>query len=189
MASNTLLINIADLSVFTDIGTGHNTATLRNAVLKAQNFQLRDIIGKPLLDRYCADEAANITRTGSYLTLEDDYIVPFLTQAAYYHVLQTTFTKPRAGGISRRVSSPSDAAISQADFNAKVDLVQSDIDYYSKKMAEYIRENRNDFTELSTNADLASDNPNLNPGSTVSPLFKSDESILRKRRNNINPFR
>ena len=184
MARNTLLINVADLRVFTDIGNNYNATSLSNSVLKAQDLELRDIVGKRLLDTYTNGVVNSVTHTGFYLTLLNDYINPYLIQASYFYLLQTIYITPRSNGLSKRTSSTSRTSLTQAEFNTKQTIIRSEMDFYGNKIKEYLLENRSEFSELSASTEVSSDAPDLENNNSASPLFTRED-----RRAQINPFR
>ena len=165
-----LLINTADLRAFTDIGPNYNERDLKNSVLKAQERELQNIIGKNLLTRFNNDIAdSNIIPT-AYNTLLDDYIKPFLIQVAYINILETIYLTPKSNGLGQRTSSPNFAAVSTTVYNQKRDQSQQDADHFGNKLVEYLQNNFNDFTELSETA-LPSDEPMLNRQVSGNPLM------------------
>ena len=154
-----LLINVADLRAFTDIGPNYNTRNLVNAVLKAQERDLRDILGKNLLNRFMNDIANGDILPTAYNNLLDEYIKPYLIQVSYGNVLETIYLTPTGSGLGQRSASPSFAPASREVYYSKQETVKQEVDHYGNKLVEYLQYNYSTFTELNT-AELASDNPN-----------------------------
>ena len=173
--ARSLLINEADLTAFTDIGVGYNSNDLKNAVLKAQDRPLQDIIGKALLKRFEGDIASSTALPADYTTLLNDYISPFLIQASYLEVLEQIYLKPRSNGLGQRNSSPDFTTVSREAFGIKKSAVKSDMDYYGDKLVEYLESNSNNFSELYDN-DLTSDNANLDNQRSNNPFIFSKRS-------------
>lgn len=168
-----LLISSAKLRAFTDIGTNYNTTDLSNAVEKAQKLELEPIIGKNLYDRLTGSINADGTTTWNTneTTLVDEYIEPYLIQAAYLNILESIYLKPRSTGLGTRSGSAGFTPASRELYNQKRLSIQSEMDFYGNKLVEYLDNNRNTFPQLQANTDLVSDRPDLDTQTNASPLI------------------
>ena len=164
-----LLINVADLDAFTNIGVNYDDKDLRNAVLKAQEQNLQGIIGKNLLQRFETDIAdSNIIPT-DYSNLLRDYIAPYLIQASYLNVLDNKYVSIKSNGLGQRNSSPNYTTLSPEIYHEKQRMIEQDLDFHGNKLAEYLNNNYNLFAELSETA-LPSDRASLTRQFNGSPL-------------------
>ncbi len=175
MATNTLIINTADLRSFTDIGNNYNTRDLANAVLKAQDIELERKIGKALFDRIAGDIASSTAFTGVYLTLVNDYIKPYLIQESYLNILETQYLTPSSRGIGQRSAAPGFTPATREIYHEKRRSIKEDIDFRANRLIEFLDYNRSSFPELSESVDLPSEQPNLDPQFTRSPLIINRE--------------
>ncbi len=167
----TLLINEADISAFTDIGVGYNSTDLSNAIVKAQERELRPILGKKLYDVFIAAIDNGNALADNYQTLLDDYIFKFLIHASYANVLESIFLKPRSNGLGQPVASSGFTPASQQLYNTKRDSVQSDMDHYGNKLVEYLNKNTDLFAEITASTDLDSDEADLSRQRNRSPFI------------------
>ena len=165
-----LLINVADLRAFTDIGPNYNERDLTNSVLDAQERELQDVLGKNLLKRFDNDIADGTTLPTAYTLLLDDYIKPFLIKLSYINVLETIYLTPKSNGLGQRVSSPGFAAVTNTVYHQKRDTQQQDADHFGNKLVEYLQNNYSLFAELSESA-LPSDTPKLDRQISGNPLM------------------
>ena len=167
-----LLINTADLRGFSDIGTGYDGNDLANAVLKAQEKELRPIIGKLLYDHYADNLQAQIVETGDYLILIDEYIKPFLTQASLRELVKSSQFKLKSNGLGRRNSSPDFTSATDSQYGQKIAYIEEEMDFYGNKLVEYLKDaGGQTFEELNLSVDLNSDQPNLVRQFNRSPLI------------------
>ena len=190
MNNRVLLINTADLRAFTDIGVNYNAQDLSNAVLKAQERDLSDIIGKNLLEHYQEEIAASRSLTGHYLTLLDDYIKPYLIHASYAYVLDTLYLRPRSNGLSQRTPSPGYTPASRQLYHEKRNYTESDIKFHGDRIVEYLQQNFSEFSELRATTEIPSDAPELDKQTNGNILLidKSSRKYKRNRNRNINRY-
>ena len=166
-----LLINTADLRGFSDIGVGYDGNLLANAVLKAQEKELRPILGRHLYEHFTDNVSSSTAETGDYLILLDEYIQQFLIQASLRELVKENQFKLRSNGLSRRNTSPSSTSATDGQYAQKIDYIEEEMDFYGNKLVEYLTEAGSaTFPELSMATDLKSDDPDLSKQYNRSPL-------------------
>ena len=170
--AKTLFINTADLRGFSDIGVGYDEQVLANSVLKAQEKELRPIIGKHLYDKFNDDIEGSIAFTGAYATLNTEYLKPFLIQASLRELVKSQQFRLKSNGLGRRNSSPNFTSATDSQYGQKIDYIEEEMDFYGNKLVEYLKDaGVSVFPELNMTVDLSSEFPNLEKQNNRSPLI------------------
>lgn len=151
--TDTLIISEAQLREFVDMNTNVDSALLKNAVRVAQDIALQRLTGTKLYDAIMDQIDAN-TLTGSYKTLVDKYIQPFLLYAAYYEALESIYMRPRNNGLLIPTGGENSTNVDFNVYNAKRTSVNNKMQFYAEKLVNYLIENQGTFPELNDNNKL-----------------------------------
>ena len=151
----------------TDLPVSYSATNVRNSILDAQQYELYDIIGKNLYERFNQDIDDDTYGTESYKTsfpkyfeLMDEYITPYVMWTAYIRILNISGVRPTGlGGGRRTVDSFTPATLAEAQI--KKDGAVAKALYAESKLREYLNKFSNDFEEWTETTDLLSDKPNL----------------------------
>lgn len=93
----------------TDIPDNVEATLTNSAIQKAQDFQIKDFLGKELFDKLDL-EIYNETITGDYLTLLRDYVCPVVAKWAGYNLMVKLAFRFTNKGINQKYSEWSDKA-------------------------------------------------------------------------------
>ena len=158
-----LLISPTLLRSRTDLGVNYNDDDLQNAVLEAQDIDLRGDIGKPLYEAVKSHVQASLAETptaipADYLELLDDYISPYLKYKSYFLLLESLYTSARSNGLRRRGG---DAALSRDGYYEKRNSIAKRFSHYQERLKDFVNYNRSKFAEYAEglSEDLSSDRP------------------------------
>jgi hypothetical protein len=153
-----LLTNTARLKKHTPIQDNVDDNLLNPYIFKAQETHIHQILGTDLYNKVLSDVKAG-TITGNYKILLDDYIIPCLTEWAFYEVMPFIQLKITNKTIGR----------GNAEFFAEGDLndlkylrnsVRDLGEFYGTRMIGYLKQNSHLFKEYTTNSGLDKIVPN-----------------------------
>lgn len=182
MADN-LLISPDKVLNFTQLGPNFPEDDIRNAILYAQRTIIHNRIGRNLYDRLQSDITNNPTPlvagsafTGSYETLVDDYIQDLLLNLSFYELQAISFARPSSRGFVQPNSSPESTTASESIYRQKRKITEEKINFFDKRLIDYLIANMSSFAELSAAVTIESDRPNLVTSNSINPIHLSKKS-------------
>lgn len=140
-----LLIDDATLKERSALDINVQGQYIRVAVETAQEIELQTILGTNLLDALCDKYAAN-QLAGAYLTLYNDYVVPFMVNQSVSNILLPLSYKVRNEGV---VSTGSEQSTQQSlqDVQRLETYYKNRADFYADRMTAWLTANNNDIPE------------------------------------------
>jgi hypothetical protein len=156
--TDTFIISEEKLREFTDINDNLDSKLIKNGVREAQDIYLQRLTGTALYEYILAQIDAN-TLSGSYKTLVDDFIQPFLIYAAYWELLDAVYTRPRNNGLLQPTGGENSEKADGTWYNRKRQMVENKKEYYAERLTNYLIQNQGDFPELNDNGPFWMQNP------------------------------
>ena len=160
----------------TDLKVRYSETNVRNSILECQQFDLYDILGKNLYERFDGDINDDSYGTPTYQVdfpkyyeLMEDYITPYITWGSYIRILKLNDGSPTGNGLGKRESGLTASSANQ--YARKVEQAEDKARYFEKKLIQFLDRNYSSFDELSEATDLLSDHPKLNQSQIGSLAF------------------
>lgn len=129
----------------TVINDNVDAKVLRSAIQKAQDKFIQPALGSTLFRKIKAD-VADETIAGIYKDLLDDHIAPCLTHWAFYEGFYPMQYKVMNKSIAQR-DSESATALTQGDLQTFRQSIRDDAQWYTQRMIQFLKENRETFPE------------------------------------------
>jgi len=161
--TDTLIISETKLRSFSDLNNNVDSKLLTTAIQVAQDIYLQRLISTALYNRIMND-IDNNTLAGDYLTLVDDFIVPFLIYSAYWESLEYVFMRPRNNGLLTPTGGENSVNVDQSLFDKKRQLASNKSQFYGNKLTQYLIQNQAQFPELNNNAEFWKQYPDYQTG-------------------------
>lgn len=131
-----LLLRSNELTKYSPLGGNVDPDVYKPCVLDAQRTRLEELLGDTLYQKIC-DEFEADTLAGDYLTLYDNYIVPFLIHQSAVEYLRIGAYKINANGIFK--TAPDNAnAVETSDINGLVKNQSNKADMYANRMVQWL---------------------------------------------------
>lgn len=140
-----LLIDDTTLKENSAIDVNVQAQYIHVAITKAQEIELQTLIGTYLLDTLCTKKD-NDELADEYLTLYDEYIVPFLINMAMANIQKTISYKTRNEGV---VTTGSDNSVQQAlnEVHSMEQEYKNMADFYANRMTDWLCANSSAIAE------------------------------------------
>ncbi len=182
MADN-LLISPDKVLNFTQLGVNFPADDVRNAILYAQRTIIFRRLGRVLYDRLQTDIDTNTTPlvpgsafTGAYQTLVDDYVQDLLLQSSFYELQAISFARPASNGFVQPNATPASSSAAETVYNAKRKITEEKVNFFDKRLSEYLFANRALYPELVAATTLDSDRPDFIVTNSINPIYTSRSS-------------
>ena len=124
-----------------------DTSILNICIRTAQEINIEKVLGTDLYDKLVAD---NLSYTGYYLILMEEYVKRCLVQWSIFHALPYIATRITNVGTVKKTSDNSNAA-SEEDIISLKDTVASTAREYSQRITNYLKANCQYFPEYHSN--------------------------------------
>ena len=180
---NNLFITPDKVLNFTQLGVNFPEDDVRNAILYAQRTIVQRRIGSVLYNRLQADIENNSTPnvagsafSGAYSVLMDDYIGDLLIQSAFYELQAIAYVRPTSSGFVQPNATPQSSSASESVYRQKRKITEEKINFFDKRLTEYLNANKSSFPELAVNTAIASDMPDLSITNSINPIHISGNS-------------
>ena len=131
----------------TDVPENVEASLVNASIQKAQDFQIRDILGADLFNKIDADIESE-TITGDYLTLLREYICPTVAKWAGYNLMVKLAFRFTNKGINQKYSEWSDKADLEG-LNFARGIFEKEALVYQRRLKEYLDSNKGLFPEWS----------------------------------------
>lgn len=148
-----LLINANDFKELTPVGGNVDKDKFLEYAYFAQDSDLRNYIGTDLLNAL-KDKIDTSTLTGNYLTLNSQYIKPYLANAAAERFIRVGSTN--MGNAGATTINPENA--NQASSLGLSSEVRDRANHYGRILIEYLKDNKNLFPEYKTSDTITNSN-------------------------------
>jgi hypothetical protein len=161
--TDTLIISEVKLRSFTDLNNNVDDKLLTTAIQVAQDIYLQRLISTALYQKIMND-IDNNTLSGNYLTLVDDFIVPYLIYSSYWEALEYVYMRPRNNGLLTPTGGENSANVDQRLFEKKRQLADNKSQFYGNRLTQYLIQNENLFPEIQQNAEFWKQYPDYQTG-------------------------
>lgn len=158
------LVSPDDVKSSSQINYNTDDGVLGSAIREAQSVYLKDIIGKPLLNKLqelVIDGGLEAEENQAYLVLLDDYVTPYLIAKTQVCIIPEISLKIRNIGLSQ----DSDTNIQASTINNieyMADMYETQACDKANRMICFLKENKKAFPELEVCGCSDCDKPHLN---------------------------